>query len=243
MIQHLYDFLMLSFLGLVKFSLFILFFCISIFFFFKSKDLALEETPAFASLNLHQGAGDFLTSSSPSEPSDVSEIENFTPEEAEVYFFILRLSESISQPNARKLAKLIVEECDNYDKLDPNLVLAVIKVESEFSPKAVSKKGAIGLMQVMPRTAAFVAKDMGITYKGRKSLYDPLINVKLGIHYLSILADRYDSTENALDAYNTGPSNFEKFQSSDKKLSRYVKKVLNFKTYLEEESLLLAKNT
>ena len=243
MVQHIHDFFMLSFLGVVKVSLFILFFCLSILFFFKSKDIAFEEAPAFASLDVHQGAGDYLTSGPASEESEAPEIENFTPEEAGVYFFILRLSESISQQNARKLAKLIVAECGNYENLDPYLVLAVIQVESEFSPKAVSKKGAIGLMQVMPGTAEFVAKEMGITFNGSKSLYDPFINVKLGIHYLSILTNRYDSTENALNAYNAGPSNFEKSQSSDNKQSRYVKKVLNFKSYLEEESLLLAKNT
>jgi len=234
---------MFSFLGLVKVSLFLLFFCVSMLFLFKLNDLALEETPAFASLNMHPGAGDYLKFGPASEEPEVPEIENFTPEEAGVYFFILRLSESISQKNARKLAKLIVEECGNYNNLDPYLVLAVIQVESEFSPKAVSRKGAIGLMQVMPGTAEFVAKEMGMPYNGRKSLYDPFINVKLGIHYLSILADRYDSTENALEAYNNGPSNFEKSQNLDKKHSRYVKKVLNFKSYLEEESLLLAKNT
>ncbi|MFI5322206.1 MAG: lytic transglycosylase domain-containing protein [Thermodesulfobacteriota bacterium] len=243
MAQRLNDFITLSFFGLIKVSLFILFFCLSILFFFKSKDLAFEETPAFSSLNIHQGDGDYLTFGPASEESEAPEIENFTPEEAGVYFFILRLSESISQENARKLAKLIVEECGNYENLDPYLVLAVIQVESEFSPKAVSKKGAIGLMQVMPGTAEFVAKEMGITYNGRKSLYDPFINVKLGIHYLFILTNRYDSTENALDAYNTGPSNFEKSPCSDKKQSRYVKKVLNLKSYLEEESLLLAKTT
>jgi Transglycosylase SLT domain len=239
---------MLSILGLVKVTLFLLFFCVLISFFLKSNDLALEETPALASLNLHPGAVDYVKSGhnlgdSLDNQAYVPEVEDLTSEEAEVYFFILRLSESISQPNARKLAKLIVEECDNYEKLDPYLVLAVIKVESEFSPEAESKKGAIGLMQVMPGTAEFVAKETGMTYNGRKSLYDPFINVKLGILYLSMLADRYDSTENVLDAYNNGPTKFDKSQSSDKRQSSYVKKVLDFKSYLEGESLLLAKAT
>jgi soluble lytic murein transglycosylase len=177
--------------------------------------------------------------------TDELRLEEMTPQEAEIYFFILRLSESINQPNAKKLAKLIVKECSNYDNLDPYLILAVIQVESEFSPKAKSKRGAIGLMQVMPGTAEYIAKEMGVDYDGKKSLYDPFLNVKLGIHYLSLLTDKYDSTENALDAYNYGPSNFEKAQASDsdRKPSRYTKKVMNFKSYLEEESLLLAKNS
>lgn len=240
---------MICFYGLVKVALFFLFICISILFFTKSHDMVLDEKPAFAGLLMNPGS-EYLK---PGFPPDIENetdtveprLEEMTPEEAEIYFFILRLSESINQPNARKLAKLIVKECSNYENLDPYLILAVIQVESEFSPRAISNRGAIGLMQVMPGTAEYIAEEMGIDYGGKKSLYDPFINVELGIHYLSLLTDRYDSTENALEAYNYGPSNFEKAKAlnSDRKPSRYVKKVLNFKSYLEEESLLLAKNS
>jgi hypothetical protein len=249
MLRNAYDLFMISLFGFVKVALFFLFFCISILFFTKSNDLALDEKPAFAGLLASPGSG-YLKTGSPTGKDDETDmaapmLEDMTAEEAEIYFFILRLSESINQPNARKLAKLIVKECSNYDNLDPYLILAVIQVESEFSPKALSKRGAIGLMQVMPGTAEYIAKEMGVDYNGKKTLYDPFVNVKLGIHYLSLLTDRYDSTENALDAYNYGPSNFEKAQASDtdRKPSRYAKKVMNFKNYLEEESLLLAKNS
>ena len=248
MIRKIYDFLAFSFVGLFKVTLFLFFFCFSILFFYKSKELAIDDNPAFAGLLVNPGSGELLmTGFQIVEPREVEAdepgIEDMKPEEAEIYFFIMRLSDSINQSNARKLAKLIVEECGNYENLDPFLILAVIQVESEFSPKALSKRGAIGLMQVMPGTGEFIAKELGIDYNGRKSLYDPFINVKLGIHYLSLLAERYDSTESALEAYNFGPANFEKSQSSDKEQSKYVKKVLNFKSYLEEESILLAKNT
>jgi soluble lytic murein transglycosylase len=250
MIRSLYDFFMISLFGLVKVTLFVLFFCISMFYLDRSNDPLMDEKPAFAGSLAKPGGIEYLMAgSSVKEPkaaeSSEPRIEEMTAEEAEVYFFILRLSDSINQSNARKLAKLIVKECDNYENLDPYLILAVIQIESEFSPKAISKRGAIGLMQVMPGTAEYIANEMGIDYGGRKSLYDPFLNVRLGIHYLSLLTERYDSTENALDAYNYGPSNFEKAQASDsdRKPSRYVKKVLNFKNYLEEESLLLAKNS
>ncbi len=237
---------MLSLLGFVKVFLFLLFFCFSIFFFVKSRDLAMEEKPAFAGLLTDPGTIQFLQTASsdddPQEEADEPNIEDMTPEEAEVFLFILRFSDTITPTNARNLAKLIVEECDKNNKLDPYLILAVIKIESEFSPVAVSKRGAIGLMQVMPRTGEFVAKDIGISYNGRKSLYDPLINVKLGISYLSQLAEHYDTTESALGAYNYGPANFERILGPDSKPSRYARKVLKFKSYLEEESILLAKN-
>ena len=241
---------MISLFGLFKVTLFLLFFCVSVLFLNKSNDLAMDEKPAFAGLLVNPGGREyFMAGSAVGEPiwTEAAEpkIEEMTAEEAEIYFFILRLSDSINQSNARKLAKLIVEECENYENLDPYLILAVIQIESEFSPKAISKRGAIGLMQVMPGTGKYIAEEMGINYNGKKSLYDPFVNVRLGIHYLSSLTDKYDSTENALDAYNYGPANFEKAQSSDTdgERSRYVKKVLSFKNYLEEESLLLAKNS
>lgn len=241
---------MISLFGLLKIALFLLFICVSVLFLNKSNELAPDEKPAFAGLLVNPGSREYFTAGSAvGEPNwtEAAEpkIEEMTSEEAEIYFFILRLSDSMNQSNARKLAKLIVEECENYENLDPFLILAVIQIESEFSPKAKSHRGAIGLMQVMPGTGEYIAKEMGIDYNGRKSLYDPFINVRLGIHYLSSLTERYDSTENALDAYNYGPANFEKAKSSDtyRKQSRYVKKVLNFKNYLEEESLLLPKNS
>ncbi len=98
-------------------------------------------------------------------------------------------------------------------------------------------------MQVMPNTGEYVAKDLGISYNGRKSLYDPLINVKLGIHYLSFLEDKFDTVEHALAAYNYGPAKFANSKTHSKNPPKYVKKVLNFKSFLEEESILLAKNS
>ncbi len=237
---------MFSLLGFVKISLFAIFFCFSIFLFLKSKDIAMEEKPAFAGLLADPGIVRSLDSGSDTEElagkTEEPSLEDMTPEQAEIFLFILRFSDTITPTNARNLAKVIVEECENYKKLDPYLILAVIQIESEFSPSAVSNMGAVGLMQVMPKTAEFIAKEMGISYQGRKSLYDPLVNVRLGIYYLSELADRYDSTENALAAYNYGPANFEKLLDPDSTPPSYVRKVLKFKTYIEEESILLAKN-
>ena len=134
-----------------------------------------------------------------------------------------------------------MEECDSY-KLDPYLILAVIKVESEFSPAAVSNQGAIGLMQVMPGTGRYVADELGIDYEGKSALYDPFINVKLGIHYLSFLNDRFENTEEALAAYNYGPAKIAKIRTWRSK-PRYVRKVLDFADYLKKESIILAKAT
>jgi soluble lytic murein transglycosylase-like protein len=83
------------------------------------------------------------------------------------------------------------------------LVRAVIVVESGFNPRAISKKGAIGLMQLQPATARRY---------GVKNIYDPEQNVRAGAHYLSDLLARFDSNlELALAAYNAGEEAVERY--------------------------------
>jgi len=83
------------------------------------------------------------------------------------------------------------------------LVRAVIVVESGFNPRAISKKGAIGLMQLQPATA----KRYGV-----KNIYDPAENVRAGARYLSDLLARFDSNlELALAAYNAGEEAVERY--------------------------------
>lgn len=92
---------------------------------------------------------------------------------------------------------------DQYSEkygLDVDLVKAVIQAESGGDPWAVSRKGAIGLMQVMPATAAEL---------GQGNLFDPEHNIAMGTQYLRKLLDRFHSTELALWAYNAGPQAVE----------------------------------
>lgn len=90
--------------------------------------------------------------------------------------------------------------------VDPLTVLAVIQVESQFDPKAVSSAGAMGLMQVQPETARGLAADLGLQWTGDDLLFDPDVNVMLGTYYLRNLMDRFGDPDAALAAYCSGPT-------------------------------------
>lgn len=97
--------------------------------------------------------------------------------------------------------KLIADKSYQYG-LDPALVKAVIAVESDFNPRAVSEKGAMGLMQLMPLTA----KDLGVS-----NTFDPAANVDGGTRYLRYLLDSFNwDIELALAAYHAGKSRVER---------------------------------
>ncbi len=105
-----------------------------------------------------------------------------------------------------RLARIIYEEC-SMQNLDPLLVMALIKTESSFYNWARSYKGAKGLMQLMPRTGRWAAQELDLEWDGDRTLYNPDINVRLGIYYFSALQDRYrDDTMLSIAAYNEGPT-------------------------------------
>lgn len=87
--------------------------------------------------------------------------------------------------------------------LDRNLLRSVIHAESNFHPRAVSAKGALGLMQLMPATARTLTV---------KNPFDPSENVQAGARYLKQLLDRFGSLDLALAAYNAGPARVELYR-------------------------------
>ena len=98
--------------------------------------------------------------------------------------------------------------------LDPYLVAGLIRAESHFRSDAVSSAGAIGLMQIMPETGAWIAQVIGIEGYSGQDLSDPEINIRLGTWYLAYLVDRFGDMDTALMAYNAGPGNAERWISS-----------------------------
>jgi peptidoglycan lytic transglycosylase len=99
--------------------------------------------------------------------------------------------------------------------LDPYLVAALIRQESEFNPGVVSHANAYGLMQLLPRTGKGTAKQVGLHNYKTDSLLDPTINIELGTKYFREMVDHFGGqVEYALAAYNAGSSRVEDWKSS-----------------------------
>ena len=96
-------------------------------------------------------------------------------------------------------------------QIDPMLTFAIIKTESNFRQDVVSSSGAIGLMQLMERTAKEQAKKLNIEYT-KEILYDAETNLKLGLNYFNTLLDYYNQNYIlAFTAYNAGLGNVQKW--------------------------------
>ncbi|HEU4685497.1 MAG TPA: transglycosylase SLT domain-containing protein [Nitrospira sp.] len=90
--------------------------------------------------------------------------------------------------------------------VDPYLIAAIIREESQYDLKAVSRVGAIGLMQVMPATANTVAQRVGIPTVGREDLFDQETNIRIGVRYVEQLLEQFSGNlVYTVAAYNAGP--------------------------------------
>lgn len=114
---------------------------------------------------------------------------------------------------------LIHAKAEKYD-VDPALVAAVIENESRFKPRAISHRGARGLMQLMPKTGHWM---------GARNLYDPEQNVDAGVKYLKYLEKRFDGNRTKIiAAYNAGEGNVERYGGIPpfRETRSYVKNVM-----------------
>ena len=108
-----------------------------------------------------------------------------------------------------EVARTVSEEA-RRNGLDPALLVAVMYVESRFNSFAVSPVGALGLMQILPSTGEELAERYGIAWHGAQTLFDPVVNVRLGTAYLRELSNRYGKLSTALAAYNWGPGRIDR---------------------------------
>ena len=157
--------------------------------------LALTPAPASAQIYVwHDAGGNLVLSDRPKDPS------------ARTYAVATTGSVRVTRPVRNRRSAIyddLIEQHAATEGVRPELVRAVIQAESAFNPNARSVKGAMGLMQLMPATAA----EYGVA-----DPYDPHENIRGGVAYLRSLLTRYDDKEElALAAYNAGPGAVEKY--------------------------------
>ncbi len=110
----------------------------------------------------------------------------------------------IDSPELAETITLAVENASAEFDLNPWMIVSLIRVESMGDPTAVSKVGALGLTQIMPRTGKEIAEDLHLA---EYDLFDPATNVRMGSYYLGQLLERFEGNERAaLAAYNYGPT-------------------------------------
>lgn len=125
----------------------------------------------------------------------------------------------------------IILKAANRHEVDPALVKAVIMVESRYNPHAISKQGAKGLMQLMPRTA----RSLGV-----EDSFNPEHNVNGGVKYLKQLLDEFDDNlKFALAAYNAGSSKVRRYRGVPpiKATQYYVNRVFEYYQYYKNEAV------
>jgi len=143
-------------------------------------------------------------------------IESQVPFKIEVPYFVKK--------SVHKFHPIILEAAGQY-QIEAALIKAIIMAESSYNPWAISKKGAIGLMQIMPRTA----ESLGV-----ENIFDPEHNINAGVkYYKQLLAKFKGDVKLALAAYNAGAKNVLKYQGIPpfKATQCYVKKVFEYYQY------------
>lgn len=131
-----------------------------------------------------------------------------------------------NQKYANKIMKTILSTSKKYS-FDPVFIQAIIQTESSFDPSAKGSAGEVGLMQLMPETARWIAQKEGLEYKNKKSLENPVINIKLGVAYMAFLRDYFKKNPTRyIAAYNMGANNVKKLIAQSRKPKKYPIRVL-----------------
>jgi soluble lytic murein transglycosylase len=133
--------------------------------------------------------------------------------------------------HAEEISQTIMKQATTH-KIDPWMITAVISGESSFNPNAIGPIGEIGLMQLRPRSAEWVAHKMNIKWKGKNALHNPVYNIQIGVAYLGHLKKRFSPQGGHLylAAYNMGESSLLRLLS--KKIEPNVYKLHVMKNYL-----------
>jgi soluble lytic murein transglycosylase len=120
----------------------------------------------------------------------------------------------LSRASVEQMAARVDQVSRKYG-VSTDMIFAVIQAESSFDPLALSDRGAVGLMQLLPSTAREVAQELNIRWTDDSILWDPLTNIEMGTYYLRTLISRFDNVEVALAAYNHGPNRIATLQATN----------------------------
>ncbi len=113
--------------------------------------------------------------------------------------------------------KNIINKYSKEYNVDPYLVVSIINVESKYNKDAISNKDARGLMQIGPQTGQWAAEFLKIDNYNESKLFDPEINIRIGIWYIDQLKKEFgDRTDLVLAAYNAGSGNVNKWLLDEK---------------------------
>jgi len=154
--------------------------------------LLFAAVPAHAKIYSWRDANGNLVLSNRRPASDATSVKSYTVPKADT----VRATRYAGVERSGNYDDLISEHA-RLNNVRADLVRAVVQVESAFNPRAISRVGAMGLMQLMPATA----REFGVL-----NAFDPVENIRAGVAYLRQLLDRYsDNEELALAAYNAGP--------------------------------------
>ena len=175
----------------------------------------------------------------------LQELTGMISNEVKREYYITKAVKDISKNNSTldsksiyEISKTIYEESIKYN-FNPLLITAIIKIESNFDPKAVSDSYAYGLCQVRRFIAPELAENIGIKWDGaEKTLFDPIKNIKIGVYYLSMLNRNFNDLKIAVIAYNQGPYDVQERLINNQELpNNYVDKVLGYYANLRGFSL------
>ena len=171
--------------------------------------------PAQAQIYTWRDASGHLVLSNKPRGERTARTATYAPADAELVRAAIRPTRAIRDSRYDDL----IRQHAGHHGLSPELVRAVIKAESNFNPYAISPKGAMGLMQLMPATA----RELGVG-----DPFHPDENIRGGVSYLASLLARYDqNVELALAAYNAGPGSVERYGAIPpyRETQNYVKKI------------------
>lgn len=137
------------------------------------------------------------------------------------------------QAHAFEVARAVITEA-NHHKMDPFFLLAVIKTESSFKIKARGRHGEIGLMQILPKTAMWLAAQAGIP-QNQINLEDPSVNIRIGATYFAQLRSKFEGNGGRyVAAYNMGSLNVRRLIAKNVEPIVYPTRVLsNYDKYYD----------